>query len=603
MCKIYSLLLYFDNDVQCIVFNLNMQIFLAAKTISLLHSLVHELLATLRYIALIPLLFILLLYCYTQTPAQVIITEVYPQPRPGEPEWIECYNISTATLTLSNLSIQDNANNTTTIERLVLPPQSFIILTRDTLVFRGSSVNNPSAVLIQVRNLPILNNDSDVVTLNLGKQVIDAFVYKTHNVMPGISFERKDDYIPASYPDNVQLSRDIRGSTPGRKNSIALHDYDCALHSIRYDTTHQRFVISIENSGRFTLAEVIVSLYLDTAYHALPVLSHQVFTHRITDLVRGKHDIFSSTLSPPDVISLYCTSIISAKNDVHRDNDTIRTIVYIPYPPETVRINEIFAEPVETPDGYNAEWIEVYNSYHRPITLFSWFITDARRDTMVISEHCIVKAHSFGIITFDSAFFRQFPMFQHAPNVYCFPRSAFALNNDTDVIRLYDPNGKLHDSVMYSSRWHDISLESTRGRSLEKRSPMLASPLSTSWTSSGSITGSTPALPNSVLDKPLPAIMVEITPSPFRRTVREFCTLTYMLPFSPARLSIKIFDVNGVPLGDILNYTYTGASGSIDWDGRINAQPLPQGGYILFFEAVDSHTGAVCSLKRFLVIT
>lgn len=543
-------------------------------------------------------------FCFTiQLSAQIIITEVYPQPRPGEPEWIECYNTSTASQTVLNFIIHDKVGNVATIERLTFLPQSYLVLTRDTASFRLSGLGDLTTNLVQVRNLPALNNDSDRVMLSIGTRVLDTFSYIALGTLPGISFERKDERSPAIYPENVQPSREQRGSTPGRNNSIAIADYDIVVRSIYYHAAEKKFYMGIENTGRFALAEVTVSLYLDTVRNIVPTVQQQIFTRNIPVIPRGKRIVVSNVSSPPDVVSLYALGIVTAKTDERRNNDTLRTLVYIPYPPETIRLNEIFAEPLDTPDGYNAEWIEVYNSYYHPINLFSWFISDARRDTMTITtENYIVDAHSFAIISFDSTFFRQFPLLKGLPNVYCFPRSSFTLNNDGDILRLYDPNGVQHDSVAYSARWHDASLESTRGRSLEKRSPLLPSSLSSSWTSSGALAGSTPLQPNRSGTQSVPETQITITPSPFRRNLKEYCTIEYSLPLLSARLTIKIFDVQGVFIGDILNYTYTGSKGNIEWDGRVNAQSLPSGGYILFCEAVDPHSGAVYSIKQFLVI-
>lgn len=65
--------------------------------------------------------------------------------------------------------------------------------------------------------------------------------------------------------------------------------------------------------------------------------------------------------------------------------------------------------------------------------------------------------------------------------------------------------------------------------------------------------------------------------------------ISYRLPWQSARLTLRIYDPNGIPVRELANGIYTGAEGLLLWDGRNDAgYAVGAGAYILLLEATDT---------------
>ncbi len=547
------------------------------------------------------LLLVLLVFMINASlSAQVVINEIQAVPFAGEPEWIELYNISTTSVTLQTLRISDFAGNSVTTAQLRLSANGYAILTRDTASLLARRKIPHEAVLVQLRQLPALNNDSDAVVLRSAEKLIDSAFYATRWGRFGVSLERIDVLTPALSSANFAASQAADGATPGRLNSIALLDVDARMVSITLNPDLS-LAVTVENVGRQRLASVEISLYLDANGNALAEPTELVLRKPLQNLTPSERHTVLTTVQSLQHGAAFCIAIAQTQGDKRNDNDTLRTQVFVPYPRGTMLVNEIMFEPLSG----NAEWIELYNNStsQHPLNLASWFVVDGRPDTVRFStQDFIVPMGGYAVIAFDSAFFRQYPLLKGASNVFCVNAPQFQLNNDADNIRLCEPSGFVQDSLEYSTKWHSNELASTRGRSIEKIAPLLPSVLGSSWASCGAPEGSTPTRVNSAALSIAPAGYVVVEPNPFNRSRAEVCEIHYSLPYKQARLFAKIFDTSGVPVVEVANNQFSASEGTLRWDGRANSRLLPQGAYILLFEAVDILTGQSFSQKILLVL-
>ncbi|HPO62551.1 MAG TPA: lamin tail domain-containing protein [Candidatus Kapabacteria bacterium] len=99
---------------------------------------------------------------------------------------------------------------------------------------------------------------------------------------------------------------------------------------------------------------------------------------------------------------------------------------------------------------------------------------------------------------------------------------------------------------------------------------------------------------------------ITVSPNPFSTidiSGKNHCDISYILPFEEARVIALIYDINGLEVKKLYDSDVKEKVGSIKWDGtNENGFRMPQGAYILYFEANDKSTNNVFSEKILIVI-
>ncbi len=99
---------------------------------------------------------------------------------------------------------------------------------------------------------------------------------------------------------------------------------------------------------------------------------------------------------------------------------------------------------------------------------------------------------------------------------------------------------------------------------------------------------------------------ITVSPNPFSPadiSGKDKCDISYILPFEQARIFALIFDINGIEIKKLFDSDVKEKVGSINWDGtNENGFQMPQGAYILYFEANDKVTNNIFSEKTIIVI-
>ncbi|MFN3306139.1 MAG: hypothetical protein ACK42Z_03010, partial [Candidatus Kapaibacteriota bacterium] len=177
------------------------------------------------------------------------------------------------------------------------------------------------------------------------------------------------------------------------------------------------------------------------------------------------------------------------------------------------------------------------------------------------------------------------------------------LRNTGDLIILINSIGLTHDSLTYLPQWHKGKLTSYKQRSLEKLVPTQLSFISDHWYTSVDQRGATPGEINSVSLEKGDKITLFVEPEPFSPSTTSNLTITYILPFKQARITAKIFSLDGIEISTIANNQITPSSGELIWNGITNlGGKIKAGGYVLLFEASDITTGEFSTTKRTIAI-
>lgn len=156
-----------------------------------------------------------------------------------------------------------------------------------------------------------------------------------------------------------------------------------------------------------------------------------------------------------------------------------------------VVIDEIFADPTPSIGLPDFEWIEIKNNCSFPLNLSGWKISDGSTEAFLPS--ILLQPDSFLVVCSSSAA-GALAQYGNAVGISAFP----SLDNDGEILSLFDQNGKTIHAVQYSATWHQNELKKSGGWSLEMIDTKNPCNTATNWKSSQSANGGTPAKKNSV---------------------------------------------------------------------------------------------------------
>jgi hypothetical protein len=183
----------------------------------------------------------------------------------------------------------------------------------------------------------------------------------------------------------------------------------------------------------------------------------------------------------------------------------------------------------------------------------------------------------------------------------------FSFNNDGDAVVLKDLTGQTIDSVAYLPRWHHPDVVDTRGRSLERINPNIATNDPRNWSTCTNIVGGTPGKINSVMTtSAVSNSAISISPNPFSPDgdgFEDYCIIHYNLPMHTSTLNIKIYDIKGRCIRTLANGGLAGTQGEIIWDGLDESRQRARiGVYVVYLEAIDRSSGRVERAKAVAVV-
>ncbi len=391
--------------------------------------------------------------------------------------------------------------------------------------------------------------------------------------------------------DNFSQSKETHG-TPGYENSVTPPLLNPALDesSLRIEppepsmNTTATVYVSYKNQGRSSLTGVRVSVTIlpDIAVglvvfdDTVPPGQYATEIPVTTEfLPGGRLEIRASVLS------------MHEQNDAADDTTTVLTEVSILA--GTIILNEVMAAP----SAGNPEWIELYNRGSRPVDLFQWRLSDnSAGEPGIIGEHMFVPSKGYALISDVTLNETNSPGMRKDTPVLVI-NSFPSLNNDGDIVRLFDFNGEPADSMSYD--------DTTPGYSFELIS--LAMPHNDErWDISVDNAGGTPGAVNSIAyadDNARPnSAKLTANPNPFS----ERTAVSYSLPFPVARVNLYVYDRQGRLVVKIRDGEESGSDWTGEWNGHANGETLTAGPYILILEALDKRTGNVAAERMTIVL-
>lgn len=539
---------------------------------------------------LFAIIFLLLAY---SAAGKIVINELMAVPSSGEPEWVELYNISDESIKFDSLFICDAAG-CKKIPAFELSANSFLVLCSDT-AFIIEKYGNFGAMFIQM-SLPIFNNTTDEVVLRSNDQVEDSVFYNAKWGTSGKSLERIYPEKPAVSQVNWLASTNPAGATPGKANSVFKEKCFPEISNISRSKTHLVFNYSnnCDISNRFEA--VFYKYHPNSTNNDRIIILEDYFDLKANEKYRDSLDIYS--IFGADAKGRYVFEI-----ELYQDDELIDSKLFglqLGISRLDVAINEIMPDPLSG----CAEYIELVSNFGDTLSLKDWRMYDEsgsfEKKALVFPELNIAPG-GYAVLAADSSIFDCFPELIYSENIKIV-KSSLTLNNSSDMLVLVDEFGYVIDSLYYYSSWHDKTLYSGKGISLEKVESRSETNNPKNWASSGE--GGTPGYRNSASVNSERNGSLEVSPNPFHTKLSiSDCSISYTLPFRSARVRVLVFSENGMQIAEPANNLYSNAQGTVLWNGKdMSGNDLPDGLYIVFLEAVSTDNDAVFSKKAVLVL-
>jgi len=353
--------------------------------------------------------------------------------------------------------------------------------------------------------------------------------------------------------------------------------------------------LTLTNSGRESIDKFEVFVFIDRNSDSLAQPEETIY-YELVEQEMDVEDSLQFSVQLPNLPSGYeVISVLAlAENDNNGRNNYDREILKIGYEPSEIVINEIMYRPFDN----DPEWIEFYNRSSVQIQLTGWSIFEkiTGKRTILTEEFVFLNPGEYLVVAGD------FLINNSLAALLIIPKSFPSLNNDEDHLQIKDFSNTIIDDVFYTSDWGGES-----GVSLERINPELSSQDSSNWASSASPNGSTIGKINSVFVDKLPDdANLSSAPNPFSPDGdghEDVIIIQYNLPVKTAFVSLKVFDMFGREVADLLNNAPSGSHRKLIWDGRkSNGESLPIGIYILFLKALNQKQGVVRTIKKTVVI-
>ncbi|MCR4966018.1 MAG: lamin tail domain-containing protein [Bacteroidales bacterium] len=250
-------------------------------------------------------------------------------------------------------------------------------------------------------------------------------------------------------------------------------------------------------------------------------------------------------------------------------------------------INEILTHPF---DGTDADFVEIYNRSDQIIDLNSVKIgsggdTLPEKAAVAVSSGMQLLPEHYAVLCKDRrATLSQYTCQDPFALIQCDSLPAYA--NMTGIVFLTDYSLRSIDCLAYDEEMHYGRLNSTEGVSLERLDPERATQDDGNWHSAAESAGfATPGYINSQHINDIPDGELSVAPeviSPDNDGFEDYALISLKLPNPECRVSIQLFDENGIPICHLANNELCGSEALFRWDGEDDQRrKVPRGLYII----------------------
>ena len=539
------------------------------------------------------ILFLVPLYSLAQNRYDVVIDEIMPDPTPQislpSNEWIELKNVSANPINLQNWRIGDLTGQSGPMPNFILQPDSFVI------VCTGSAVAAMQVYgrVISVTSFPSLDNDGDQLFLkNNAGLTVHAVNYSLswyQNAVKsdgGWTLEMIDTKNPCAGISNWKASIDVKGGSPGTKNSVDAPNNDQSVPSVKnaFAIDNLTIVVVFDEPVDSLKAATVANYSIDGG------LSIQSATS-ISPLFDKVQLRLNSAMQANTVYTVTVNNVTDCKNNAIGARNKVK----VGLPVEAAALEMVINEILFNSKSGGSDYVEFYNRSNKIFDANKLFVANRNSSGAISSTRLVstipyyIYPGDYIVVTEDAINLSLDYLVQNPDAVFVVSSLPSFPDDEGDVI-LLNFQGAVVDEVNYKDDWQFALLDNPDGVSLERIDPDGASQNADNWHSAASTAGyGTPTYKNSQY-KLLQSISatVEVTPkvfSPDNDGRDDIATIQYKTTEPGYIANITIYDANGRPVRNLVRNGTLGLQGYWTWDGLDDKRAkLPVGTYILFTE-------------------
>ena len=533
---------------------------------------------------------------YTPKLYDIVIDEIMADPSPPvalpNNEWIELKNTTAFPINLLGWRIGDITGQSGAMPAFVLQPDSFVIVCTGSAVAAMMAYGN----VIAVTSFPSLDNGGDQLSLYDASGAIIHSVNYTDKWFQnelkkdgGWSLEMIDTKNPCNGFSNWIASNDVKGGTPGQKNSVdGVNADNTSPRLLRAYATDSVHVVLVFDEPVDVVKAAVAANYN---------ISDGVGTPQTANAIAPGFSKVALQLNVPLVRNKVYTVTASALTDCVGNaigtNNTVKLGLASATDSFDVVINEILFNPIPT----GVDYVELYNRTSKVIDLKNLYIANRNSAGTVSSiaqlstETNLLYPQDFIVVTSDASVVKR-DFITMNPDAFV-EVSMPSYNDDKSNVVILNEQGKITDELLYSDKWHFKLLDNKEGVALERIDYDAATQNEDNWHSAASSVGyGTPTYKNSQyrIDMQVQgdiAVSPEIV-SPDNDGMDDFATIDYSFPSPGYVANITIFDANGRAVRYLQRNALCGTKGSFRWDGLGEKfQKLVVGIYIIYTEVFN----------------
>jgi Lamin Tail Domain len=546
------------------------------------------------------LLLIVINLCLFDVQAQspirysIVIDEIMADPSPtiGLPnnEFIELKNVSVVAWNLFHWKISDGSTTSTISINFLLQPDSFVVICSSSALDAFSAFG-PA---IGVSNFPSLNNEGDVISLySPDGKLIHAVGYQLtwfNNAVKsegGWTLEMTDPLNPCAGRSNWKASADVRGGTPGQKNSVNADNPDQQPPALmRTYSVDSLTIIAVFDEPLDSNEAAVANHYLLDDPNISPIQATV-----LSPLFKEVQLRFTQKLQAGRIYQLMVSEVKDCSNNIIGMVNKRRA--GIPGDADTLDlvINEILFNPRE--DG--VDYVELLNRSKKIIDASGMYIAN-RNFSGAINPPRKISDSPF--LIFPGDYITISESSEKVQQQYIAKNGDWLLvlgalpsfPDDHGSVIILNQMGKNIDELKYDEDWHFPLLHNKEGIALERIDPGKPTQMKENWTSAASDAGyGTPTYENSQFKTGGSQVgTISIEPaifSPDNDGMDDICFIHYELVEPNYIANLLVFDVQGREIRRLYNNAILSQKGYLRWDGLGEGRKsLPGGIYIIYTE-------------------
>ncbi len=546
-------------------------------------------------------------------PYDVLINEIMADPVPSiglpEYEYIEIFNKNSYSVFIDGWSIQIGSS-LLTLEDIELDGLAYLILCSDA----NEQEYQPYGSVKGISGFPSLLNTGQSITLRHEEGMIISSVSYTdewygdeYKAEGGWSLEQIDPNNPCGGENNWKASTDIKGGTPGQKNSVWAENPDLDSPLLL---------------NAYLLSDTSLLLYFNEPFDSVHAMDPQAFM--VDNDMGNPESVWLNSPVYQSVIlyfdrsfemgTVYEVTVGNPFTDCTGNTIGSLNSRRVGFPEISDSLDIIINEVLFNPFLDGVDYVEVFNRSDKILDFSELRLANRNEQTGTLESIQSITEYPFLCFPEDYFVFsinaaKVFEQY-YTPNPWGFIDLGKmpSFPNDAGRVVLIDQWFHVIDEFQYNEEMHFPLLWSVEGISLERINPSRPTQDPTNWHSASEACGfGTPAYENSqyIEDPSELSDRIRIEPelfSPDNDGYHDVVQLFYQFDQPGYVATVTIFDARGRMIRKLANNEMLGTEGSFTWDGISDSNRLARMGIYLFFIELYDLKGNVQRYKKTCVL-